>query len=79
MVLIDIEKAFDKVWVAGVTYKLIRAVFPEHLIISNIQYLGTICLIYICLISLNFSTPSLHFADNAVTYGIRFTHRQQTT
>lgn len=32
MVLVDVEKAFDRVWHEGVIYKLIQANYPEHII-----------------------------------------------
>lgn len=40
MALIDMEKAFDKVWVIGVVYKLIKAGFPEHLTVLIYSYLS---------------------------------------
>lgn len=35
--LIDLEKAFDSVWINGLIYKLINKKFPEHLILTIID------------------------------------------
>ena len=39
MALLDVEKAFDKVWLEGITYKLIRANFPPILVKLVFSYL----------------------------------------
>lgn len=40
MLLLDIEKAFDKVWIEGLTYKLIKLKFPKFLIKTIYSYLN---------------------------------------